>query len=119
MPIDLHLEPLVSHRTTQTDILVERITLRAMCDTYERTTCSLVAEWKLTIRGEGTPVQLILHIKTEFDIVLPPALTRYTQGAATWCTIYTASLQVLQPGNKPWDRGHTFAERQGFRYGVC
>jgi len=49
MPIELHLEPLVSHRTAQTDILVER-TLRAMCDAYERTNCSLVAEWKFTTK---------------------------------------------------------------------
>jgi hypothetical protein len=48
MPAQLHLEPLVSHRTAKTGILVERITLRAMCDAYERTTCSLVAEWKFT-----------------------------------------------------------------------
>lgn len=88
MPIELHLEPLVSHRTARTDILVERITLRAMCDAYERTTCSLVAEWEL-ITHKKSPVQLILHIKTEFDVVLPPAL--YTQDAAIRCTIYTVS----------------------------
>jgi len=63
MPIKLHLEPLVSHRTAQTDILVERITLRATCDAYERTTCSLVAERKFTTQKKKTPVQLILHIK--------------------------------------------------------
>jgi hypothetical protein len=87
MPIELHLEPLVSHRTAQTDIL-ERITLRAIYDAYERTTCSLVAEWKFTTEKK-TPVQLILYIKMEFDVVLPPAL--HPQDAATLCTIYTAS----------------------------
>jgi len=61
MPMELHLEPLVSHRTAQTDIL-ERITFRAIYDVYERTTCSLVAEWKFTIQKK-TPVQLILYIK--------------------------------------------------------
>ena len=71
MPIELCLEPLVSHRTAQTEIL-KRIILRAMCDAYEKT-------FLLLLNGNLPPpppkkaVQLILHIKTEFD-VFPLAL---------------------------------------------
>lgn len=60
MPIELHLEPLVSHRTAQTDIL-EQITLRAIYDAYERTTRSLVAEWKFTTEKKNSRAVDIVH----------------------------------------------------------
>jgi len=57
MPIELYFAPLVSHRTAQIYILVERTTLRAMCDAYERATCSLVAEWKFITQEKKKKLQ--------------------------------------------------------------